>query len=883
MKRTLLIAVLLLVGTPALSVFGQDEDLLPHFPADRPVDVSHIKLDMRVDLKGKTLGSKATIALTALRDVNKIQFDAVDFKVGDVKIAIIDPQPVPCDFENDGKHITLMLPSTLKAGQKATVEINYSVSDPKAGLSFFQPTKEDPDIPSQVWSQGESVTNRYWVPCMDNPNEMQTTEVICTVDKPNLVVSNGKLVEKKENSDGTSTFHWLQDKPHVSYLMTLVVGQFYEHTDQWRGKPVSYYVREKYKDRFMNSFANTPKMLEFFSNKIGVEYAWDKYAQVCCYGFGGGMENTSATTLTEGTLHDDRAHLDGDSEGLVAHELAHQWWGDLLTCKDWAHIWLNEGFASYFEALWDEESQGQDEFAWNMRGKAEAAISGGADHPIVWRDYKDPNEQFDSRAYPKGAWVLHMIRRQLGDDQFWQVLKTYATKYRHKSVETMDLCRTIEEVSGRAFERYFYDWTERPGAPEVETKYQWLADDHMAQLRVRQTQKDAAFFFPLMIEFVFESGTASQRYTRDITSKETTILLPLKQRPRYVRIDPDMAVLMTLKQDQPRDCWVAQLEEDASPVGRARGVSHFAETKSDQDVELLCKQLKKDSFYGVQGRIAESLGEIHSDAARDALLDGLNIKDHKARRAVVSALGKFSDEEKVATALQNLVEKGDPSYRVEAQAIESYANVFDDDPTETLMKLLDRNSEDEIIRAAVLRSLGEHGNYAALDELIDWSKTGKPFECRSAAVQGIASMFKDGKLEEDKDAQELALNAIRACLKKTPRNVQGSALRALGSMGAAARPAIKDIEALTKLSSVRTKKAAEEALKNIRQNTPQTKEVDSLRDELDELKDEKSDLLERIEKLEARVGSEKKTEVEKKPEGAKKPEIAKKPASKHRD
>ncbi len=820
-----------------------------HYPADRPMDMLHIRLDSRVDLKAKTLKAHATLDMAALRDVKTIQLDAVGFDPKNVTIEMFDGKPAPCDFQNDGEHITLVLPKPLPTGQKLTVQMDYTVTDPPSGLSFFAPSKEDPEAPYVMWSQGESITNRFWVPCFDHPDEKQTTEITCTVDDPNIAISNGRLLEEKKNSDGTKTFHWLQDQPHVSYLMTLVVGDFFCKTEKWRDKPVSYYVRDKFKEKIDNSFHNTPAMLEFFSEKIGVEYAWDKYAQVCCYNFGGGMENTSATTLTESTLHDDRAHLDDDSEGLVSHELAHQWWGDLLTCRDWAHIWLNEGFASYFEALWDEKSLGEEEFAINMSRKAEAAINGGKDKPIVYYDYGDPDEQFDSRAYPKGAWVLHMIRRRLGDEVFWKSINAYCKRFSHQTVETGDLRRTIEEVTGRAMGRFFYDWTERPGAPEVKVRYKWIAEDQMASVEVEQKQKEDAYFFPLKVSFNFGSADPPFSVTHEMTEKKDRFYIPLAKRPTMVRIDPDQAVLMSLDVDMPRDLWLAQLADDPNPVGRLRAAKHLGEGNRIEDIRVLADRLQKEPFWAVQSAIAQTLGDSGEDEARDALLAAVTVKNAKARAAVVEALGKFGDDEKVAQALKAIADKGDPSYRVEANAIKAYADVAEEGVQEFLEPLLSRDSDNEVIRSAVIEALGDHCGVNALDLIIGWTATAKPHACRRAAVQALSEvMKKEDVRDEDKNR---VVEAMTGCLKNGSRRLQMAALGSLGEMGRSARSALPEIDRLAKLGGPRARSAAKEAAKKIRAAGPPKAAVGDLLDQLAELKKECEKLKDRLKKLEA--------------------------------
>lgn len=821
-----------------------------HFAADRPVDMRHIRLDVSVDLKAKKAQSRATLDMAAIRTVQSISLDAVGFEVQAVRLQHQGGEAVPCAFDHDDERLTLNLSEPLAPGAEVTAIIDYVVTDPEAGLHFFAPTKEEPDAPYTVWSQGQAVTNRYWVPCFDHPNEMQTTEIVATVKAPNIVVSNGRLVSKKANPDGTMTFHWFQEQPHVVYLMTLVVGEFVSQTEEWRGRPVTYHVREKHKDKIKNSFANTKAMMDFFSDKIGVEYPWDKYDQVCCYNFGGGMENTSATTLTEGTLHDDRAHLDQDSEGLVAHELAHQWWGDLVTCRDWAHIWLNEGFATYFEALWDEHSQGAEEFAVNMHRKAQGAIDGGRDKPIVWRGFGDPDEQFDSRAYPKGAWVLHMIRRQLGDELFWKVINTYCTRHRHQNVETIDLRRAVEDVTGRSFGRFFHDWTERPGSPEVSVAFEWQPDDMLAEIEVRQKQKDDAFAFPLKIEFRFDNGDPPYVFTKEIGDKRETFYIPLKRRPTMVRVDPDQGVLMTLKEDKGRDLWLAQLLDDPNPVRRIQAAQHFGEDPDEKDVTMLAGRLGKEPFWAVQEAIAEALGNSDCDSARDALLAGLALDNPRARRKVVEVLGKFDGEPEVEKALLALAQKGDPSYRVEAAAIKAWAEVCAGDPTDELSTFMDRESDQEIIRSAVIESLGAHGGEEILDTLLDWMKPGRPTACRTAAINAVAAVMESDELEPE--IKEKATEAIAACLRKTTRRLQGAALRALEQLGSDAKSALPDIDRLAKTGQLRTRAAARRAAEIIRSSSPAGKGTEEIRSRLAELERENKSLRERIEELEAK-------------------------------
>ncbi len=326
---------ILVLITSVISVLGLSTKLVAaetekpkapaRFAADRPVDCLHIKLELNVDVENKHVDGRATIDLVPLRDVSSITLDAINFEISAVTLSAGGRKPSPVEYTNDGKHIEVLPADTLKVGKKVSLVIDYAVDNPENGLHFFGPSENEPDVPYIVWSQGEAVRNSHWFPCFDHPNERQTTEMIVTTKRGYQVSSNGRLVSKKENRpDDTVTFHWLQDKPHVAYLVSMIVGEFEIVRETWRGKPVEYWAHPRYKERIDRTFKNTTRMLDFFSDHIGVEYPWDRYAQICCEGYGGGMENTAATTLGQWALHDERSILDSNSDGLIAHELAHR-------------------------------------------------------------------------------------------------------------------------------------------------------------------------------------------------------------------------------------------------------------------------------------------------------------------------------------------------------------------------------------------------------------------------------------------------------------------------------------------------------------------------------------------------------------------------------
>src|SRR5579864_137803 len=577
--------------------------------SDRPISIDDIRLDLRVDLAKKMVDGKATITFRCVQPTQTVGLDVVDFKVTHVAVKLGQKSIDPARVTSDGKKLFVDLGTRLHAGQAGTLEVAYRVQEPKDGLHFFAPTKTNSDAPLLVWSQGETSTNRYWIPCIDEPDQRQSTEIIVTVPEGFEAVSNGKLVQRQDNpADKTVTFHWKQEIPHASYLITLVVGQFDVVRHEWEGIPVLYYVPKGHRAEAEPTYGRTPEMLAYFSQRFGVRYPWAKYAQVTCFQFGGGMENTSATTMGERILLDQRSLLDRTSESIVSHELAHQWWGDMVTCRDWSHTWLNEGFASYAEALWDEHARGRDEYAYNMDRKAGRAIRAGKLRPVMDRRYTDPQSMFDDRTYPKGAWIVHMLRNRLGDEAFWKGIQCYANDNKFHSVETCDLRRSLERATGRDLERFFYDWVERPGNPDLEVTTEYLPDSQQARLTIKQTQAGEPFEFPLNIALACAGAKEPVFLNEMMTDKELNVRLSLPGALERVDVDPDQAILMELKETKPQALWRAQLLESPSVPVRLRAVQHFAQSKSTEDHELLAQALDQERFWGVRIELGTALG-----------------------------------------------------------------------------------------------------------------------------------------------------------------------------------------------------------------------------------------------------------------------------------
>lgn len=818
-----------------------------HYTRDREFDVQHVKLDLSVDPEKKRLEGTVHIALTPLIDnVTRLEFDAVELNIKDVKLSA-GKAPT---FENTGRKLVVDLDRALKTGSSEVLSIRYS-GEPRRGLYFIAPDRYYPDLPHQAWTQGEDEESRYWFPCYDYPNQRATSEVVATVPQKFTAVSNGSLVETKEDKTrGTKTYHWKQDIPHSSYLISLVVGEFSVIKEKTEDIELQYYVPKGREEDAKRSFEKTGKMIRFFSEYFGVKYPYPKYAQVVVSDFiFGGMENITATTLTERTLHDRRAHLDFTSEDLVAHELAHQWWGDLITCRDWSHAWLNEGFATYCETLFKEHDLGREEAAYYQLQDVEEYMTEDRERyrrPIVSKTYLEPTELFDRHLYEKGGLVLHALRYYLGDDLFQKGIRHYANMFREKVVETSDFRRSMEEATGKSLEGFFDQWVHQAGHPEFKVGYDWDDNAKIARVSVSQTQTGdpetpAVFVTPVDLSFTLAKGVQTKRVM--ITQRDETFHISLPEKPRDVEFDPGNWILKTLDFDKPKGMLLQQLQTDRNMIGRARAAQRLAKHPTEDVVDALKTAVLKDPFWGVQASAAKALGTIRTTSALRALIAGLKTKHPKARRAVVKALGEFRDED-AAKALIGVLDEGDPSYFVEGEAARSLGKTRSPKAFDVLKKNLRKESFNETIRIGVLDGYAELRDPQAIPIIIEWTRYGKPHLAREAATKAL------GKLGEGKPE---VTDHLTHLLDDPWFRVRLEATVALGEL--LDPKAINALERLIERElDGRVKRRAREAVRKIQAGREASDEFRRLREDVDKLREENRQLKERLDRIEKPPG-----------------------------
>jgi aminopeptidase N len=754
----------------------------PHLGADEPYsrtrdyDLQHSRIALRFDVDQRKVLGDVTHTLSTLRDnISSVAFDSVGLTIQSVTV-----NKSAAKFDTTAAKLIVPLPSVSHPGDKFEIEIRYE-GKPTKGLYFILPDKEYPDRPKQIWSQGESEDTRYYLPTYDYPNDRLTTETILTVPESWLTVANGKLMNVSDAGKSMKTWTWRESQPSSTYLITVVAGEFDEVKQSLRGLPITYYAPKGRGDRLLPNYERTPAMVDLFNKTIGVDYPWEKYAQVMVDDFvAGGMENSSATTNTATSLKSPKLipEFPTDEDDLISHELAHQWFGDLVTCKDWGDIWLNEGFATFFETFWIESHYPKEQADYNTWNAAREwfAMSELYQKPMVRFDFDDSNE-FDGNAYTKGGWVLYMLRHQIGDDNFWRSLKHYLEVNRGKNVVTSDLIKAIEETTHVSVDRFFHQWVYGAGAPKFDLAYTYDSAKRQVALTVKQTQKVEGhvglFDVPVDVEITTPSGP--KLYPVHVTKDVEIFTLPSETAPFMVLFDKGGYVLKTASFHKEKKEWLYQLKDATEFADRADAVIALGKIKNDDEVvTALVTALNSDKAWGVRAISADGLGRIGGSAALKHLLASLDTNQMPAvRYHIVSAIGDFKQEASVPARLEAIA-RDDHSYRARASALQALGRVKSPNALGILTANVAADSPDDFLRNAALRSLGFLGDTRAAPLLRTWAASGKAMDSRSAAIASL------GRL--DKENKEIT-RQIASYLTEPHFTARWAAITALGSRG----------------------------------------------------------------------------------------------------
>lgn len=824
---------------------GLELDGRYHYAPDRQVDVLHIKIDATPDFSRRTVSATTSITAAPIsKPVTLLRLDAKDIQVTEVRC----DQVKVADFVSTREDLQILLAEPVAPGTEFTVHIDHH-AEPVAGLYFRTPEMGYPASDTHIWTQGETHESRYWFPCFDYPNERSSSEIICHVPPTMTVLSNGKRLSEAKDSNGLKVVRWMHKQPHPNYLICLVAGNLEKLQKQHRNVPLGFYTQPTLFEHAENSFRDTPDIMAFFEQEIGVDFPWPKYDQVTIRDFtAGGMENTTLTTLTHGTIFSDATENIRTTRRLDAHEMAHQWFGDYVTCKDWSHLWLNEGFATYYTHLYEGHKFGRDAMLYGLFQDATNRIltQKNDKKPIVYNSYKNPMEQFDYRSYPKGSWVLHMLRSQLGPDLYRKCIQAYLEKHALTSVVSDDLRQVIEEHSGRPMDRFFDQWVYHPRHPDLKITYKWMPKEQFAKVTIKQTQKVddnvVLYRFPTKLRFIVDGKTVDHEI--EVRQTEEDFYVALDAQPSVVRFDPDYTTLADITFDKPNKLLEEQIENEADMVGRLLACRLLGDRKTHDSVDMLKKTLNEDPFFGVRVSAAKALAKHESDEAFEVLAESWkNQSDARVRLAVVEKLvSRYSVETPPLIAKILQVEKN-PA--IQAAAIKGLGRFHGDASKAQLTKFLKSKSFGNELAVAAIAAIRQQNDASYEDALLSTLKDDEKLFSARDFGRGMETLAHVSKLQDDKDdAREFLMGYIN----HPKATVRVAAIGALGTLGDP--KAIPILEAFSSSSEERIDRAADQALSKLRESKPTApKELIELRQEMAKLKKESTKVLSELKEL----------------------------------
>ncbi len=756
----------------------------------REHDLIHTKLEVRFDWDDRYVLGKASLQLHPyFYPTDSLTLDAKGFDIHKVLLEG-DSTLHELSYNYDQKQLHIKLDTTYTRRDTFTVNIDYTAKPEERsiekgtaiasdqGLYFIDPDSTDPHKPTQIWTQGEPEANSCWFPTIDQPNERMTQEIHVTVPRTFKTLSNGSLVYSLENGNGTRTDLWKQELSHPPYLTMLAIGDYAVVKDKWKDLPARYWVEPSYRDDAMAIFGKTPEMIGFFSDLLDVEYPWAKYDQVIVRDFvSGAMENTSATIHGEFVQKTRRQLIDGGNEPIIAHELFHHWFGNMVTCESWANLPLNEAFATYGEYLWLEHSKGREAADHHLRVSLgqhfRAARRNQKD--LIRFNYSNEDAMFDTHSYNKGGGILHMLRKEVGDEAFFASLEHYLTSHAFEPVEVHDLRLAFEEVTGRDLNWFFDQWFLDKGHPRLKIRQHYDTTAQEVVVTVEQNQnleRFPVFRLPIAVDLYYKAFT--QRRNITINAARDTFHFNSPHPPKLVNIDAEKMLLAEKDEQKPLSQWVYQYYHAPLYQDRYEAIGHCGNEVDTTAVRVVIDALSDRSWH-LQLLAMRKLEIAHQFFPEKVTnkLEGLARKSpvSQVRANALRYLDRYSDK-----SLSPLFEKAiqDSSYLVTSTALQRVAA---QDPAKGLkhsVRLEQANSPR--LLTAIAGIYKEHGSSKHLSFFQEAAPRVNALEHRI----GFISLY--GKFLKDKDTttiqqgigllEELAVN-------EETWYVKGTAIRAI--------------------------------------------------------------------------------------------------------
>ena len=673
--------------TDAVDVMPDDEgegmsDTLPPYNPSHTFehDLIHTKIEISFDWAQKRANGKATLTLRPwFYATDKATLDAKNF---DIKSVTFEGKSEQLKYDYDNEQLIVHLGKTFTRNDEFKLVISYTAKPDEResfggsaaitqdkGLYFINAEGADPDKPRQIWTQGETESNSFWFPTVDKPNERCTQEMYITVDDKYKTLSNGVLVSSKKNADGTHTDYWKMDKPHAPYLFMMAIGEYAVVKDKWRGIDVDYYVEPKYEAYARDIYPYTTEMLEFFSQKLGYQYPWSKFSQVVVRDYvSGAMENTTAVIFGEFMQKTKRELLDDHltNEKVVAHEMFHHWFGDLVTTESWANLTLNEGFANYSEYLWLEHKYGRDEADFHEMQEQQGYIfsAGDGGHPLINFGYAERESMFDAHSYNKGGATLNMLRQQVGDEAFFASLQRYLKKNEFSDVEAHELRLAFEDVTGQDLNWFFNQWFFGAGHPDLDITYDWDEAAHQASVTIEQKQsgKEVAHVFDLPLNVdIYDADGKVRRENIRVTKRKQTFTFDAAAKPALINTDADKALLCEKSDHHTTEEWAFMYRNAPRFRDRYEAMEGLKKDKSELAKQVNIDALQ-DKFWVMRQKALNRVDP--SDPAALAAIAKIAESDPEpsVRATAIEALGETGDKQYIPLITKGL--SGEQAYSI---------------------------------------------------------------------------------------------------------------------------------------------------------------------------------------------------------------------------
>jgi aminopeptidase N len=757
-------ALLLLAGTGLLPVAANAQTNNPfkppratvHAPRVRDYHVRNLKLVLDINAKAHSAHGVVTHNLAPLRDgLTNIVLDAGD----NLKILGCKIDGVTAKFSHAKEQLTIQPNASLVRGKEITVEIAYDMppgtrsggANGAGGVTWIDPRPNAPERSAEFYTQGETDGNHHWVPCYDAPNDKCTSETITTVPDHWEVIGNGTQgATTHDTLKHTKTFRWKMTQPHSTYLLSLVAGELEIRKDAWEGIPLYYVVPKGKGELAKATFGNTPDMLSFFSKTLGVKYAWPKYAQSAVFDFPGGMENVSATTLGSYAIVDARSGL-WPSASLTSHELAHQWFGDLVTCKDWGDIWLNESFATFFEMLYEEHLRGKETYDSEVESNINSYRFAARRtlHPLSTNLYPSNDAMFDQgHTYAKGGVILHMLRRQMGDADFFRGLGHYLKKNAYQPVDSHDLMQALQEETRFNVEPFFNQWIFQAGMPVLD--FSWTYDEAKKEVvaHVKQTQNTSdgipVYNTPLSFALLREGSTGNvERIKTTLSGADQEFRFPAATKPNAVLIDPDHDLLkeLTRKTFDPAEA-PAVLRYAPCHLDRRSALNLITsgETQNAATVKLLTETLRTEPSDSVGAAILGTLGGLKQEDLRPLFRAEARSKMTARRIAAMNALAQLAAAKEDVALLRGVAMSDTETYTVVEAALNGLGKLDAAGNVDVFRHQVGVTSLNDRLASTAVAALSRAKTDAAVPVLLAATAPTRSPRVRSRAVDALSEI-----------------------------------------------------------------------------------------------------------------------------------------------